>query len=164
MYMYLTRLFKYIAWAILLWMLVESCEVSNPAVTPTADLTFQVRSQSNEPINAARVYLFATESAYLAYLQDNPDADPLITPSLTPDRVGNTNDDGMTMFFDYELDGPFYSSGATHFYNPNPIYIRVEGSANGTDILTNDNDITKLTFEELESGDKIIEMTDIFLN
>ncbi len=143
--------------------LVQSCEIAGPAETPTGDLNFQVFTAASDPVANARVYLFPTESAYESYIQNNPNGEPSITPSLTPDRIGTTNNQGRVTFADVSLDGPFYTSGSTQFYNPNPIYIRVEGSVNGTDYLTNDQDIFKLSFPELESGDMITENTDIVI-
>lgn len=148
----------------LLIALAVSCETSNLAVTPTADITFTVADQSgSSSIENARVYLFQSKSTYDAYLAENPDADPGISPNLNPTNIGTTNSAGVVAFLNYDLDGTNYASGNTFIFDTDPIYYRVEGSLNGTDYLTNDGQDNRIDFGEVESGGSAALEVDVFL-
>ncbi|MEM7369495.1 MAG: hypothetical protein AAF587_12910 [Bacteroidota bacterium] len=142
-------------------LIVTACvEETTPNVTPTVDLTILITNSSAEPQEDARVYLFPFESQYQDYLTDNPDADAGITPTLGPDNIGVTNALGEVTFSNRALEGNSYASGTTWFHRPNSIYVRVETST-GTTVLTNDQGLTKISFDEIEAGEHIAEFVEI---
>ncbi|MCI4670023.1 MAG: hypothetical protein MRZ79_17940 [Bacteroidia bacterium] len=148
----------------LLLALLVSCDTENLAVTPTADITFVVKyNASGEPVPNARVYLFQTRSTYDNYVMENPDADPSISPNLSPTNVGTTNSSGIVQFLNYDLDGTSFASGSSFTFDTDPIYYRVEGTENGSDYLTNDGNDNRFDFGEIESGGSATLNLDVFI-
>jgi len=147
-----------------LMVLVLSCEESNLAVTPTADLSFTILDNaSGDPIPDARVYLFDNRTTYENYLSENPDADPAEAPNLNPENIGVADANGVVTFLSYDLDGPNFASGNTFFYKTDPIYLRAEGSLDGSTYLTNDGGENRLDFGEVESGGSLVSDVEVFL-
>ncbi|GAB4414284.1 MAG: hypothetical protein OHK0039_21920 [Bacteroidia bacterium] len=147
-------------------LIISACVLENPSgnTTPTADLYFTVIDDNGTPLPNAQIYLFSFESSYLSYISSNPNGDPDITPSLGSDDVGITTASGTATFFDRTLDGNAYQSGEIWYNRPNPIYYRVQAQVdNGGTIeyLTNDGGDFKLTFPELESGERVVETLEI---
>ena len=139
---------------------VTSCEETIGNVTPTADLIFVITDSQGTPVENAVVYLFPFKSPYEAYLVENPDGDDSTTPSIPGSDVAVSGADGKAIFTGKQLEGTSYASGTTFIHEPNPIYFRVQATVNdGGSIfyLTNDNDIFKISFDDLESGESIIE-------
>lgn len=135
-------------------------EEVNPNITPTADIYVTVVDQLGNPLGQAQVYLFGFESNYQSYLAENPDGDPLITPLVGADDVGVTNNSGQAIFFNRPLEGNSYASGDTWFHRPNSIYVRVQAEVGGS-FLTNDQTTFRLSFDELESGERVVEYVEI---
>ncbi len=141
--------------------IVTGCEEGlNPDITPVANLTFHV-TNGNTPVEGATIYLFPFKSTYETYLIDNPDGAPQITPPVSSDNVAVTNASGMATFNNFPLEGSSYASGTTFFHNTNPLYFRVEATRPGPVYLTNDNDVFRLSFGELESGTIVNEDVDV---
>ncbi|MEO0898785.1 MAG: hypothetical protein AAFY71_20400 [Bacteroidota bacterium] len=149
----------YFFWGMILVILMIGCEEGGLAITPTSDITFVVTDNASNAVENARVYLFRTRSSYEGYVADNPTGDASISPSLSAENVGTTDSQGRVTFVDFDLDGSNYASGSTFFFNPNPIYYRVEGANN----LTNDNGDNKLSYDELESGTVLTETIDVII-
>lgn len=142
-------------------LIVSACaESTNPNVTPTVDLTILVTNASASPMEDARVYLFPFQTQYDSYLSDNPTGDASITPTLGADDIGVTNSAGEVTFRSRPLEGNSYASGETWFHRPNSVYIRVE-SPDGGGVLTNDQGLFKISFDEIEAGERIAEFVEI---
>lgn len=147
----LSRLFV----LILLAGIVSSCEEGvTPNVTPTGTLNFYVTDTNQDAVEGATVYLFPFKSVYDAYLADNPDGTDQPTPDLPADQIGITDASGLATFPNFQLEGNSFASGDTWVHRPNSIYFRVQFE-DGGNALTNDSDIIKISFDELESGDMI---------
>lgn len=146
--------------------IVISCEpevIGN--ITPTADLIFQVTDDQGNPVADAVVYIFPFKSNYDDYVASNPDGNDQVTPTLSAQNVGVTDGNGEALFANYVLEGNSFASGSTFINRPNPLYVRIqaEGSTPGT-FITNDSDLFKITFDELESGDFIVEEIPVVLD
>ncbi|MDX1909197.1 MAG: hypothetical protein SF053_19320 [Bacteroidia bacterium] len=136
-------------------MLLAGCVETPVDITPTADLSVYVEDINGTSISDARVYIFDTEAAYNVYVGQNPDGSSSITPSLSPTNIGVTDGGGLTVFVNFPLDGTSFASGSTFIHRPRPLYLRVEGIGPLGTPATNDDDVKKITFPELESGDAI---------
>ena len=146
--------------------IVTSCVEPVGNITPTADLIFIVTDAQDQPVEGAVVYLFPFKSPYEAYLAQNPDGNDQITPSVASEDVAVSDADGRAIFSGKALEGNSFASGTTFIHRPNPIYFRIQATVtegNDTNYLTNDADIFKISFDELESGDFIIEEIPILL-
>ena len=142
---------------------IASCEEGiNPDITPVANLTFTITDGSN-PVEGATVYLFPFKTTYETYLADNPSGNPQITPPISSENVAVTNAAGVATFTNFPLEGTSYASGTTWFHRTNPVYFRVEATRPGPVYLTNDNDLFKLSFGELESGTIVNEEVEVVL-
>ncbi|RMG61389.1 MAG: hypothetical protein D6722_19765 [Bacteroidetes bacterium] len=135
----------------------------NPNITPTVDLYVTVVDELGNTVSQAQVYLFSFESTYQNYLVENPEGDPNITPLVGADDVGVTNSTGQAIFFNRPLEGNSYASGDTWFHRPNPIYIRVQANLGGV-YYTNDRTVNRISFDEIESGERIVEYLEIEVN
>lgn len=142
---------------------VQSCvEDVNPDITPVANLTFTV-TFNGQPVEGAAVYLFPFQSIYQSYLADNPSGSDQITPNVTADNVAVTNAAGEAFFSNKPLEGTSYASGTTFFHRPNPVYFRIQATRPGPVYLTNDDDVFRISFQELESGSVVDITTDVEL-
>lgn len=147
----------------LLMSLIAGCEEGiNPNITPVVNLTFYV-TDGADPVEGAVVYLFPFEGTYTTYLSENPDGNPAITPTISSDNVAVTDANGVATFENRPLDGNSYPSGTTWFHRPNSIYYRVEASLPGSVYVTSDNDGSKISFDELESGSIVNEEIDVIV-
>lgn len=143
--------------------LTISCDpIGPPNITPTVTLTFTVLDEFSVPQSGAVVYLFPFEGTYDSYLSDNPDGDPDITPSLSAENIGTTDSNGEVSFLERPLEGSSYAAEGTWFHRPNPIYFRVLVESDG-EFLTNDAGESRLSFEELESGERIEEFVELIV-
>lgn len=132
----------------------------NPNITPVADIYITVVDQSGNIVPQAQVYLFGFQANYETYLAENPDGDISITPLLGAGDVGVTNSSGQAIFFSRPLEGNSYASGDTWFHRPNSLYIRVQAEVGGS-FRTNDQTTFRLSFDEIESGERIVEDLEI---
>ncbi|MEZ4826866.1 MAG: hypothetical protein R3C61_11385 [Bacteroidia bacterium] len=152
----ISRIFS-LSLAVVLAVVVTSCEVETVGnQTPTADLIFIVSDDKGQPVEGAIVYIFPYKSSYDDYVAANPGGNDLITPSLPSENVGITSAIGQATFTNFTLEGNSYASGSTYYNRPNPLYFRIQASVGGTNI-TNDSDLFKITFDELESGTHVVE-------
>ncbi|MDX2249326.1 MAG: hypothetical protein SF052_21230 [Bacteroidia bacterium] len=143
---------------------VISCEVEPVGnVTPTADLVFIISDDQGHPVEGAIVYIFPYKSSYDDYVATNPDGNDLITPSLPSENVAVSSAVGQATFINFTLEGNSYASGSTYFNRPNPLYFRIQATVGGSHI-TNDTDLFKITFNELESGEHVVEEIPVALN
>lgn len=148
----------------LLMTVIAGCEEGiNPNITPVVNLTFYV-TDGVDPVEGAVVYLFPFEGVFNTYLNENPDGNPTITPSISSDNVAITNASGVATFDSRPLDGNSYASGTTWFHRPNSIYYRVEASLPGPTYVTSDGDGSKISFDELESGSVVFEEIDVVVD
>lgn len=132
----------------------------NPNITPTVTLNFTILDAFQTPQSGAVVYLFPFEGTYEDYLSDNPDGDPDLTPTLSAENIGTTDSNGEVTFLERPLEGSSYAEAETWYHRPNPIYFRVVVESGG-EFLTNDAGEFKLSFEELESGERIEEFIEV---
>lgn len=147
----------------LLLSVIAGCEEGiNPNITPVVNLTFYV-TDGADPVSGAVVYLFPFEGTYTTYLSDNPEGNPSITPAISSENVAITDANGVATFENRPLDGNSYASGTTWFHRPNSIYYRVEASLPGPVYVTSDNDGSKISFDELESGSVVYEEVDVIV-
>lgn len=159
----LTSRFRAILAVAALTFVVQSCvEDVNPDITPVANLTFTVTA-SGQPVEGAVVYLFPFQSIYQSYLTDNPSGSDQITPNVTAENVAVTNAAGQAFFSNKPLDGTSYASGTTFIHRPNPIYFRIQATRPGPVYLTNDDDVFRISFQEIGSGSVVDIDTDVEL-
>lgn len=148
----------------LLTFVVISCEVEPVGnTTPTADLIFIITDSQGQPVEGAIVYIFPFKSGYDSYIASNPDGNDLITPSLPSENVSVSDGTGQATFTNFTLEGNSYASGTTYFNRPNPLYFRIQATK-GSSHITNDSDLFKITFDEMESGTHIVEEIPVVLN
>lgn len=155
--------FSSLSLILLMAVAITACvEDINPNITPVANLSFYVTDGTN-PVQGAVVYLFPFQTTYNTYLADNPEGNDQITPPISSDNVAVTDVNGLATFRNKALDGNSFASGTTWFHRPNPIYFRVEATRSGPVYLTNDDDVFKISFGELESGDVVNEEVDVLI-
>ena len=139
---------------LVLALITQACVVDgvNPNITPQAELTFTITDKNDQPQAGATIYLFPFRTLYEDYLKENPDGDPQISAVVASQNVGTTDSEGNLTFPARDLEGNSYASGNTWIHRPNSIYFRVVHE-NGGKYLNNDNDVFRITFDEIESGD-----------
>ena len=157
--------YKLLFSTLVLAFVTQACVVDgvNPNITPQAELIFTITDNNDQPQVGASVYLFPFRTLYEDYLNENPDGDPLITPTVASENVGTTDSEGKVTFAARDLEGNSFASGDTWIHRPNSIYFRVVHEDSGK-FLNNDNDVFKVSFDELESGDFIIVETPVVIN
>lgn len=143
--------------------LTVACDpVTSPNITPTVTLNFTVLDAFQTPQSGAVIYLFPFEGTYEDYLSENPDGDPDITPSLSAENIRTTDANGEVSFLERPLEGSSYAADGTWYHRPNAIYFRIL-SESGGEFLTNDGGEVRLSFEEIESGERIEEFIEVII-
>lgn len=150
---------------VLLSTTLVACEEGfNLNITPEAELYFEITDAQGNPQPNAVVYLFGFEGPYEDYIAQNPDGSDQITPNIPAENVAVADGSGVAFFSARALEGSSFQENDQWIYRPNSLYFRVQAvnESSGTKVfLTNDNDVFKLSFDELKSGDFLTEYVDV---
>lgn len=87
---------------------------------PQYDITVTVLDDLGNPIPEANVFLFESSEEYRSHLENNPNADPLLEPSLVK-AFGTSNDQGIVLFPGLIFPGTVSNREA---YYPSGFFIR----------------------------------------
>jgi len=157
--------FPFLLFTLGILVFLQSCEDQiEPNITPMAELIFLVEDGNGNAIDDATVYLFPFQSLYQEYRDANLDGLYIGVPNVATENVKTTDTDGRAFFPARDLQGNGFASGSSWVYRPNSIYVRVEVNHQG-EFLTNDDDAssTRISFDELGSGDVITVTTEVVL-
>lgn len=146
-------------------LLLQSCEDQiEPNITPMAEFIFLVEDENGDPVADATVYMFPFQGMYEDYKSSNLDGQLGSGPNIAAENVMATDAQGRAFFGARDLQGNGFASGTSWVYRPNAIYVRVEATLQGN-FATNDNDSasTRISFDELGSGDFITVTTNVVL-
>lgn len=161
----ISNIFRFLLFSLVILVFLQSCEDQvEPNITPMAEFVFFVEDGDGNAVDDATVYLFPFQTMYQEYRDGNPDGLGVSTPNVNTENVATTDSDGRAFFPARDLQGNGFATGTTWVYRPNSIYVRVEVNHQGA-FLTNDDDAssTRITFDELNSGDFITVTTEVVL-